>query len=195
MQLMTPGVSPWLLTQSVNTKIHRVPTHSTGASPLSLTPSVNTKIHCVPSHSNLHGRRMSITLSTTIEHPNTKATFSIPLSKEPLPPSAANVLRAFGIAKLLNLSQSALSRHPHTHCYLAPSLQVQAGTTRKSSNITSPSARDSATFPTQLPSKQYRTSLLNSSPQSNLLPQNIISRHSLLLAPSVNVVDAIGQHR
>ena len=48
---MTPGVSPLLLTPSVNTKIHRVPTHSIGASPLLLTPSVNTKIHRVPTHS------------------------------------------------------------------------------------------------------------------------------------------------
>ena len=123
MQLMTSGVSPLLLTPSVNTKIHRVPTQSTGASPLSLTPSVNTKIHrvpthstsasplsltpsistkihCVPPHSNLHNHRLS-TLSMTLERPNTEATFSMPLNNEPLPPSAANVLRASGIAKLL----------------------------------------------------------------------------------------------
>ena len=85
---------------------------------LSLTSSVNTKIHCVPPHSNLHGRRLN-TLSTTTERPNTEATFSISLSNEPLPPSAANVLRTSWDRKVTqNLSQPALCRHPHIHCYL-----------------------------------------------------------------------------
>jgi hypothetical protein len=45
--------------------------------------------------SNLHGSH------STIERPNTTAMFSVPLNNDPLPPSAANVLRASGIAKLL----------------------------------------------------------------------------------------------
>jgi hypothetical protein len=38
---------------------------------------------------------------STIERSNSTAAFSMPLTNEPLPPSAANVLRASGIAKLL----------------------------------------------------------------------------------------------
>ena len=42
----------------------------------------------------------------------------------------------------------------------------------------SPSAGEIAIFPTQPLLKQYRTDLLNSSPSSNPLPQNLISGHS-----------------
>ena len=37
----------------------------------------------------------------TLERPNTDASFSVSVSTEPLPPSAANVLRADGISELL----------------------------------------------------------------------------------------------
>ena len=61
------------------------------------------------------------------------------------------------------------------HSFTTPSLQVQGGIMRKSSNISSPSAGDSATFPTQPPSERYRTGLLSSPRPSNPLPQNLIS--------------------
>ena len=77
-----------------------------------------------------------------------------------------------------DLPRPAVLRRKLHSFFTTPSLQVQDEITKKSSNITSPSARNITTFPTQPPSKRYRTGLLNSSPPSNPLPQNLISKHS-----------------
>jgi hypothetical protein len=87
-------------------------------------------------------------------------------------------LANLGLQVSQDLPRPAVLRRKLHSFFTTPSLQVQGGTMRKSSNITSPSAGDIATFPTQPPSKRYRTGLLNSSPPSNPLPQNLISGHS-----------------
>ena len=87
-------------------------------------------------------------------------------------------LANLGLQVSQDLPRPAVLRRKLHSFFTTPSLQVHGGTMRKSSNITSPSAGDIATFPTQPPSKRYRTGLLNSSPPSNPLPQNLISGHS-----------------
>src|SRR5947207_1987993 len=97
-----------------------------------------------------------------------------------------NAASRYDYTKLANLGLQISQDLPHPavlrrklhFLFKTPSLQVQGGTTTKSSSITSPSAADIAILPTQPPSKRYRIGLLNSSPPSNPLPQNLISGHS-----------------
>jgi hypothetical protein len=87
-------------------------------------------------------------------------------------------LANLGLQVSQDLPRPALLRQKLHSFFTTPSLQVQDRITGKSLIRTSPSAGDTATTHTHLPSKRYPIGLLRSSPPSNLPPQNPISGHS-----------------